>query len=93
MDLNAEEWTDLSHLPGYQVSTYGQVRDPSGNIMAQRKSVNGGWRIDLAGRTFMVNRLVLTGFTGFGFLLGYRPVNANGDKSDNRLSNLVWHKR
>ena len=93
MDLNAEIWADLPVAPGYQVSSYGQVRDPNGKIMLQRKSDSGGCRIDLMGRTYQVHRLVLTAFTGSGRELGYRPKHRNGDKSDNSLGNLVWHKR
>lgn len=88
-----DDWASIPALDGYQASTLGEIRSPAGKIMSQRRTDSGGWQIEIAGRTWQVHRLVLTAFTGFGFLLGYRPKHLNEDKSDNRLSNLVWHKR
>ena len=68
----------------------GHVRNSRGKILRQRSDGNGGLQVDIGKATVGVHKLVLPAFTGHSLISGYYPRHENGDRSDNRLDNLVW---
>lgn len=88
------EWAELLEFPGHHASDFGDIRNPRGKILSQRKASNGALQVDLRrnGRQYtrLVATLVLAAFTGQPVDSRYRPVNLNDDKTDNRLINLAW---
>lgn len=79
-------------IPGtsYQASDSGEIRNKRHKIMKQRPAFDGGMQVDLGGNTCKVHKLVIQAFTGYPPMAGYHPQHRNGDKTDNRLINLVW---
>jgi len=90
--VKAEEWRQLKRWPRYYVSSFGAVKGPKG-VLKPSLTFDGYLRIcvsnDQIRKTVVVHALVLEAF------VGPRPVgqvarHLNGDKKDNRLTNLQW---
>lgn len=75
-------------FPGYKVNSSGTVKGPDGNTLSPRKDKDGYERVDLRldGKRFtkFVHTLVEKAFGGSGKEVDHK----NGDRTDNRASNL-----
>lgn len=102
----AEEWRDVPGYEGfYQVSSFGAVRSldrvvfgakkqtVKGRLLSERDNGNGYKFVTLwsGGRqeNMYVHRLVLLAFSGPSEK-GLSACHNDGDRSNNRLSNLRW---
>jgi hypothetical protein len=82
-----QKWKDLEEFPGYQVSDFGLVRNPDGELLQlHRAARNAGLYVRLGKTTRLVHKLVLLAFVGPGI----KPRHKDGNKLDNRLSNLCY---
>lgn len=101
MTITDEDWCAIAGHPGYEVSTRGRVRSlvfrngvsersrQQPLIMAVHKNPRGYMTVMLSGRKrHRVHRLVLEAFVGTA--PGMEVGHLNGDRADNRLSNLAW---
>lgn len=53
----SEQWLPIPGCEGFQISHLANVRNRYGRIMKQRFAANGGFRIDIAGKTYSVAKL------------------------------------
>jgi hypothetical protein len=96
-----ERWVQVPHHSGYEVSSLGRVRsvdrviaDKNGKARKLRSTIlkpceqRGYLRVNIAGSR-LVHALVLEAFVG-PRPPGHETCHNNGDRSDNRLSNLRW---
>lgn len=90
--VKAEEWRTIGEWPLYEVSDHGKVRGPKGELKAV-KTWKGYLRVPLRNGTerkmVTIHSLVLTAFVG-PRPDGAHGCHSNGDKEDNRISNLRW---
>lgn len=104
--MSEEVWKDIPDYEGYyQASNLGNIRSldrevlnngtyytVKGKILSQSTHYKNGYKsvmftVDSKQKRLLVHRLVMFAFNGNNNL----DVNhRNGDKSDNRLSNLEW---
>lgn len=94
-----EQWRDIPGFEGlYRVSDEGQIRRVKGN--RREKNLKGSlnnrgyyyvklWK-DGSGFTVPVHRIVLITFSPLPHMDLLVVNHLNGDKTDNRLVNLVW---
>jgi len=87
-------WKIVKTHPDYEVSDQGQVRR-EGHILKAGLQSSGYPTVRLyqgikrSGATYLVHRLVLEAFVG-PCPNGQQCRHINGDKADNRVSNLTW---
>lgn len=95
-------WAPLAALPGYEVSTGGEVRsmprEGKGRWGLQSRagvllkapicSSTGYAKVRICGRSWAVHRLVAETF--LPPLAGQCVNHKNGDRTDNRVENLEW---
>jgi hypothetical protein len=87
-------WAFIPGRPSHQASDSGEIRHTwRRKKLRQHLASNGARYVHIAGTTLLVHHLILTAFTGHPLTRGYRAVQVNGDKSDNRLDNLAWSGR
>jgi hypothetical protein len=94
-----EEWTEISEFPGYIVSNYGSVR----NLMNERIVVPSINPHNVAYVRLFHNRTQHTRsvakLVADAFLpppprpIFNTPINLNGDRADNQVTNLLWRPR
>ncbi|MGE0363033.1 MAG: HNH endonuclease [Vicinamibacterales bacterium] len=82
-------WKAVPSWPRYEVSDDGQVRNAAGRILRPQCRAGYGRFTPARGQSVSVHVAVLEAF------VGPRPPKAearhlDGDKSNNRLSNLAW---
>ena len=87
---SCQNWAWLSFYPGYKVSDRGDVMNPRGKLLRQQCDGNNALKVNIGKSTASVHKLVLRAFTGHPVTAGYWVKHLNGDRSDNRLENLVW---
>lgn len=92
-----EEWREVKDFPGYQVSSWGRVKNRQGHIMKGRKNNERGlarlelWKGDKYTSTRICD-IVARAFIGKkpeGHHVNFR----NGDTHDNHADNLVYSTR
>lgn len=87
----ALKWADIPECPGFRASDDGLIVNKKGKILKQwREADNGAYRVRINGRNRMVSHLVLTAHTGRPPYPGYYPRNADRDRSNNAIDNLIW---
>jgi len=88
----AQKWLPIPGFPGYEVSDQGNVRNVKHDrILVQHAAANGsGLYVNLGRSTRLVHKLVMLAFEGNG---SRRISHLNGDRRDNRLSNLTQRRR
>lgn len=85
---------DLLGCPGYKATDDGEILNSRGKVLRQwRRHADGAFRVRVCGRDRMVTYLILSAFTGRPLIKGYRPVNLDKDRANNRLENLAWAGR
>jgi hypothetical protein len=96
----AEEWVAVEGFPGYSVSPHGQVRkDSTGRVLQTRLNQFGVPYVGLMreGQRHQsvrsLPRLVLSSYVPQPNDIFDTPINMNGDRTDCRVSNLVWRPR
>lgn len=88
-DTATEKWAPVHFDSGYEVSTLGRVRRVNGHVLIARPNTSGYPAVNIARRTYRVHRLVLEAFVG-PCPDGHQCCHSNGNRADNRLSNLRW---
>jgi hypothetical protein len=98
-----EVWRNIPSLPGYQASDQGRIRsmfrtirDSRGRqytrppkVRALSVAGNGYLRFNARGTQRSIHRCVLEAFVG-PCPEGYHGAHGDGDKTNNRLTNLRW---
>jgi len=94
------EWRECPDLPGYWVSSDGQVRGASGRLRKQQTNTQrGGYRQlgirgpDGRSRMVKVHRLVCRAFHGPPPSPKHEVAHGDGDPGNNAASNLRWATR
>lgn len=96
--MSTEYWKPVEGYEGlYEVSDLGRVKSlRSGKLMSLSASNTGYMQLNLSGaparKIRHVHRLVLEAFVG-PCPAGMEGCHANGNRADNRLSNLRWDTR
>lgn len=100
--MEEEVWINLEHMdfPNYAVSDLGRVRsDITGRILKQHPNQQGIYKVGLVREkgggpvTQSVSRLVATHFVEGESDGSNTPINLDGDRANNRASNLAWRPR
>lgn len=102
-DLEEVEWYEVPSFPGYSVSSSGLVRnDDTGRILSQVTNQRGMPYVGLCRHGKQYKRaialMVAEVFLPRPLNKYHRetfdtPINLNGDRLDNNVSNLMWRPR
>lgn len=87
---SAQNWKPIPGFTGYSVSDLGKVRRGEKLLKQHVAAKGGGLYVNLGKTTRLVHKLVLLAF------VGPRPgriTHRNGNRRDNRLSNLFYGER
>ena len=86
------EWRPVPGFPNYAVSATGQVKGP--RAMLKQGVTNGYHHVSLvrdgAISTHKVQALVVAAFLGQAPFAGAHSAHNDGDRSNNRVTNLRW---
>ena len=83
-----EEWIDIHGLKGYQISSFGNIRNiKTGKILNPSKDSGGYLQIIIRKKRYSVHRLVWEMFNG-SIPEGLDVNHIDEDKTNNRLDNL-----
>lgn len=91
-----EQWRDVPEFPGYEVSSFGRFRNTMRGLLNGTRAHNGyihiGLTVDGVQRWRLAHRLVAIAFIDNPH--SHPVVNhIDGDRSNNRVSNLEWASR
>lgn len=92
-NLPNEEWTEIPDFPLYLVSTYGRIMNhKTKRLLKPAKKPAGYLQVSLwknnKGYTKDIHQIVYTSFTKDFDLSGYVINHIDGDKTNNKLTNL-----
>ena len=93
------EWEIIPEFPGYSVSREGRVRnDDTGRILALTKNQHGLIQVGLMRDCNQYKRgvalLVANAFLPPSTIEAFNtPINLDGDRTNNRVENLMWRPR
>lgn len=98
MSTTSEKWQPIPKFPGYSISNWGRVRaEKSGRLLALSDNQYGvqcvGLMRDGEQRHRSVPRLVALVFLPHSSEAFDTPINLDGDRHNNHVSNLVWRPR
>jgi len=93
-----EEWVPIPHFDGYSVSSWGRIRaDKSSRILSLNPNQFGviqvGMMRDGEQRHRSVPLLVAKAFIPEPGGAFDTPINLDGDRTNNRVENLLWRPR
>lgn len=93
-----EKWKVIREFPNYSVSNEGKVRnDHTGRILSQSLNQQGIPQVGLTNETGYHKRavapLVAHAFIPRPFGPFDTPINLDGDRTNNRVENLMWRPR
>lgn len=94
-----EEWRSIYEFPGYSVSSHGRVRnDDNERIMTLLRNQQGIINVGLSKNKKQYKRsvtlLVANAFLDPPVPASFdTPINLDGDRSNNYVSNLMWRPR
>lgn len=93
-----EDWREISNFPGYSVSSFGRIRaDRSGRVLALNENQYGLLQVGLMRDGIQFHRsvplLVASEFIPQPSSPFDTPINLDGDRTNNRVDNLVWRPR
>jgi hypothetical protein len=93
------EWQQIRSFPGYSVSDAGFVRnDETGRMMTRLINQSGVVNVGLTKNKIQYKRAVAL-LVADAFLVPPRhltfdtPINLDGDRTNNRVDNLLWRPR
>lgn len=94
----AEKWKTIEGIGLYEVSDSGKVRNiKTGRVIRESRQPTGNIIVCLSNRgyvkTYSVGRLVLEAFKPNADSDKLRVLHIDGDKNNNRLSNLEWSNK
>ena len=96
VDKKGEVWRKIAGFPEYRVSNFGRVKNAKDELLKSHLSHNGYPRLSIRNggpsNLMMVHRLVAEAFLEkpIGFDETYQVNHKDGDKENNRKSNLEW---
>ena len=83
-----QTWIPIPGYDGYKISDQGEVLGKHGRTLKQIRAVrNIGLYVHIGGTTRLIHKLVLLAFEGPSET---RITHINGNKLDNRLTNLCY---
>jgi hypothetical protein len=86
-----EEWKDISRYPGYQISSLGRLKKPSGEIQLGSVNTQGYRQFTILGnKVIHAHKEVCLAFHGDKPFPEALALHRNGDKSINTRDNLYW---
>jgi hypothetical protein len=86
---NDEEWKKIPHLTNYEASDQGHIRNTkTGTIRKPLVCRKYYKRLSIAGKNYLVHRLVMAAFLGRELAATEQVRHLNDDGLDNRLPNL-----
>lgn len=93
-----EEWRDIVSFPGYAVSDQGSVRnEETGHMMTQLVNQRGIVNVGLTKNKVQYKRalaiIVAEAFLTRPSHLFNTPINLDGNRRNNRASNLLWRPK
>lgn len=94
-----EDWREIPSFPGYSVSDMGRIRnDETDRILTLTRNQQGIVLVGLY-RSLMQHKRSVVRIVAEAFLPPYpnkafdTPINRDGDRSNNDVSNLLWRPR
>jgi hypothetical protein len=98
---NEENWKQIPHLPTYEASNFGRIRNTkTGTIRKPLICRKYYQRLSICGKSHLVHRLVMAAFLCRELAITELVRHLNDDGLDNRLENLAvgtaydnWHDR